>query len=138
MRTPSHRPPLLSFIRSRREITDKPVRYVVNTHFHWDHTQGDHAYRLTGEKVDFIASSATRQLMSDLAVARMKASVEEVPKQIDALHARSARSSSAAEKAFCADQVAQMKAYQTELKDYTLELPDHHLRHVVLAAGSGV
>ena len=60
------------------EITEKPVRYVVNTHFHWDHTQGDHAYRLTGEKVDFIASSATKKLMSDLAVARMKASVEAI------------------------------------------------------------
>jgi len=113
-----------SLIRQiKGEITEKPVRYVVNTHFHWDHTQGDHAYRLTGEKVDFIASSATKQLMSDLAVARMKASVEAVPKQIDALRDRAARSTSAAEKAFCADQIAQMKAYETELKDYTLELP---------------
>src|SRR6202453_3452807 len=68
----------------QREITEKPVRYVVNTHFHWDHTQGDHAYRLTGEKVDFIASASTKQLMSDLAVARMKAPVGAVPQQIDA------------------------------------------------------
>src|SRR3984885_5222191 len=110
-----------SLIRQiKGEITEKPVRYVVNTHFHWDHTQGDHAYRLTGEKVDFIASSATKQLMSDLAVARMKASVEAVPHQIDALRDRAARSTSASEKAFCADQIAQMKAYETDLKDYTL------------------
>jgi len=34
----------------RREVTDKPVRYVINTHFHWDHSQGDHAYRQAGQK----------------------------------------------------------------------------------------
>ena len=44
----------------KREVTDKPVRYVVNTHFHWDHTQGDHAYRQTGSKVDIIATNATK------------------------------------------------------------------------------
>jgi cyclase len=107
----------------KREVTTKPVRYVINTHFHWDHTQGDHAYRLTGEKVDFIASAATKQLMASQAVARMKASVGEVPQQIEALRNQSAHATSAAEKAFCADQVRQFQAYQAELKDYTLELP---------------
>jgi cyclase len=107
----------------KREVTTKPVRYVINTHFHWDHTQGGHAYRLTGEKVDFIASTATRQLMASQAVARMKASVGEVPQQIDALQNQAARATSAGEKAFCADQVRQLQAYQAELKDYTPELP---------------
>jgi len=54
----------------KREVTPKPVRYVINSHFHWDHTQGNHAYRATGEKIDFIATSATKQLMSDMAMAR--------------------------------------------------------------------
>ncbi len=107
----------------KREVTTKPVRYVINTHFHWDHTQGSHAYRATGEKVDFIASAATKQLMSNLAVARMKASVGAVPQQIDALRDQAARSTSAGEKAFCAEQIRQLQAYQAELKDYTLELP---------------
>jgi glyoxylase-like metal-dependent hydrolase (beta-lactamase superfamily II) len=107
----------------RREVTDKPVRYVINTHFHWDHTQGDKAYSQTGAKVDFIATNATKQLMSDLAIARMKASLDEVPQQIDKMQQRAAHSSSAAEKAFCAEQVRQMQSYQAELKDYPLELP---------------
>lgn len=113
-----------SLIRQiKRDITAKPVRYVVNTHFHYDHTQGDQAYRETGQKVDFIASAATKQLMSDLSVARMKASVAAVPEQIDELRARAARSTSAREKAFCAEQILELEAYQAELKNYTLELP---------------
>jgi cyclase len=107
----------------KREVTPKPVRYVINTHFHADHTQGDPAYRLTGEKVDFIASSATGKLLESLAVVRMKASVATVPPQIDALRDQATHAKSAAEKAFCADQIRQLQAYQAELKDYTPELP---------------
>ena len=113
-----------SIIRQiRREITDKPVRYVINTHFHWDHTQGDHAYAMTGSKVDFIASSMTKQLMEELAVARMKASVDAVPAQIEAMRRRAEQSASAAEKAFCAEQIRHLQAYQADMKDYHLELP---------------
>ena len=107
----------------RREITDKPVRYVVNTHFHWDHTQGDKAYAQTGSKVDFIASNATSKLMSELSVARMKESVEQIPPQIEKLRKRAESSTSPAEKEFCAEQIRQLEAYQAEMKDFTLELP---------------
>src|SRR5213596_1933044 len=27
-----------------KSVTDKPVKFVVNTHFHWDHFQGNQAY----------------------------------------------------------------------------------------------
>jgi cyclase len=107
----------------KREITAKPVRYVVNTHFHWDHTQGNQAYRSTGSKIDFIASEPTKKLMSDLAAQRLQASLAAVPQQIDSLQARAGKSRSAAEKAWCANRIRQLRAYRTELKNYHLELP---------------
>ncbi|HKF48519.1 MAG TPA: MBL fold metallo-hydrolase [Terracidiphilus sp.] len=107
----------------RRDITEKPVRYVINTHFHWDHTQGNQAYAHTGSKVDFIATSQTKQLMSQYSVDRLKQSLDEMSKQIDALHQRAGKSSSAAEKAFCASEISHIQAYQAEMKDFTLELP---------------
>src|ERR1700676_4212152 len=84
----------------QKEITTKPVRYLVNTHFHWDHTQGDAAYRATGGKVEIIASETTKQLLAQNARNRLKESLDGVPKIIDGLQARLAKASSAAEKEF--------------------------------------
>jgi len=113
-----------SIIRQiKREVTEKPVRYVINTHFHWDHTQGDHAYAMTGSKVDFIATSMTSHLMEEFAVARMEASRDAVPGQIEDMRKRAEKATSAAEKAFCAEQIRQLEAYQADIKDYHLELP---------------
>src|SRR5215472_15724812 len=56
----------------KKEVTTKPVRYLVNTHFHWDHSQGDPAYRATGSKIDIIASEATKKLLVENARQRLK------------------------------------------------------------------
>ncbi len=107
----------------KKEITPNPVRYVVNSHFHWDHIQGSQAYRAAGGKLDFIASEPTSQLMSDLGQARFNASLNEVSKQIEDMRSRAGKSGSAGEKAFCEDQIRQMQAYLSEMKKFRLELP---------------
>jgi glyoxylase-like metal-dependent hydrolase (beta-lactamase superfamily II) len=63
----------------KKDVTTKPVRYLVNSHFHWDHTQGDAAYKASGAKVDIIASDATKQLMTQLSRNRLKESLDAVP-----------------------------------------------------------
>ena len=114
-----------SIIRQiRRQVTEKPVRYVVNTHFHWDHTQGDHAYKEAGGKVDFIASSTTKRLMEENCEARMKDSVNSVPPQIEAMRRRAENAKSVAEKTFCEEQIRQMQEYLADMKqNYELVLP---------------
>lgn len=107
----------------KKEVTPKPVRFVVNSHFHWDHIQGNSAYRAGGHKVDFVASEPTKQLMAQDAQSRLKTALEGVPKQIDALKARAGKAISAEEKAFCAEQIRQLEAYQAEMKNFSLELP---------------
>jgi cyclase len=108
----------------QKEVTTKPVRYLVNTHFHWDHTQGDPAYRAAGGKVEIIASEMTKQLVAQNARNRLKDSLDGVPQIIDGLRARAAKATSAADREFYQEQIRLAEAYQAEMKSYTPELPD--------------
>lgn len=107
----------------KKEVTAKPVRYLVNSHFHWDHSQGDAAYKAGFAKVDIIASEATKQLMTQLSRNRLKESLDGVPHQIDDIQARVAKATSDSDKRYYMDLIRQLKAYQTEMQSYPLELP---------------
>ncbi|PWT97851.1 MAG: hypothetical protein C5B51_30555 [Terriglobia bacterium] len=108
----------------KKEVTPKPVRYLVNTHFHWDHTQGDAAYRATGSKVEIIASDTTKQLLEQNARNRLKASLDGVPQIIDQLKARLAKASSGAERELYQGQIREAEAYLAEMRNFAPELPD--------------
>lgn|ERR1700730_145091 len=107
----------------KKEVTTKPVRYLVNSHFHWDHTQGNSAYIASGPKVDIIASDTTKQLMTQLSRNRMKESLDGIPQMLDGLQARLAKITSVADREFCQEQIRQLEAYRAEMKNYSLELP---------------
>lgn len=53
---------LLQLIRS---VTDKPIGYVINTHYHWDHTNGNELFKKEGAEV--VASRLTRRFMVERA-----------------------------------------------------------------------
>jgi glyoxylase-like metal-dependent hydrolase (beta-lactamase superfamily II) len=60
-------------ISALRRLTDKPVRYVVNTHWHDDHIIGDPVYRDAFPGVEFIGHSRMREyLPNEGAVNRKK------------------------------------------------------------------
>ena len=69
-----------ALIAQIRTITDKPVRFAVNTHFHWDHAQGNHAYPVAFPKqVAIVASEATRENLRTLGGARLKDQLANTP-----------------------------------------------------------
>ncbi len=55
-------------LKAIRSITDKPILYAINTHYHWDHTNGNIIFRQEGATVvaremtkDFMVNRAPRQ-----------------------------------------------------------------------------
>src|SRR5712671_2630594 len=104
----------------RKEVTEKPVRYLVNTHFHWDHTQGDRAYKAANAGVEIIASETTKQLMTQLQRNRLKESLDGIPAMMDTLRARLSRATAPQEREWCNEQLRQLAAYEQEMKSYPL------------------
>lgn len=65
-----------------RRLTDKPVRYVINTHGHDDHITGNQVYRDSFPGVEFIAHRSTRDAMVTDGPARRKQFIDALPPTI--------------------------------------------------------
>jgi len=65
----SHATPAAAWalVEQLRTITDKPIRHVINTHFHWDHAHGN---QLFGPEVEVIGHEFTRRMLAEGASTR--------------------------------------------------------------------
>lgn len=108
----------------RKEVSPKPIRYVVETHFHWDHTQGAPQYRRLAPSADLIATTSTRDLIAEFGSARLKASLDEVPASIDRFQQRLAAAKTAEDRAYYQKMVSDLRGYLAEMRGWTPELPN--------------
>ncbi|HMK29460.1 MAG TPA: MBL fold metallo-hydrolase [Terriglobales bacterium] len=59
-----------------RKLTDKPVLYVVNSHWHWDHWGGNQVFKAAFPNVQFLSHEKNRDQMMNVAVAWNKPGLE--------------------------------------------------------------
>jgi cyclase len=99
-----------------KTITNKPIRFVVNTHFHFDHTLGNQIF---GPNVTLIGSDFTRhQLMSNPLHMRSTASfLDPLPQRAVTARQQAAAEKDPQKKAALTQQAATLEAAVAALKD---------------------
>jgi cyclase len=86
--TPASSAAVLAEIRA---LTDKPVKYVVNSHWHWDHWYGTETYTHAFLGAQVIAHEKTRAMMAGPAIEFNRPGVEsQLPGYIASLERRAA------------------------------------------------
>jgi cyclase len=122
-----------------KSLTDKPVKYVVNTHFHWDHYQGNQAYPSSWPAgVEIISSEATRESIERRGIPRVKHEILTMPKEIEALNADLVKTTDPKRKVEIQEHLRQAEEYYGELKSMQVTLPTVTFdRSLILHRGSG-
>src|SRR6059058_4769311 len=89
-----------ALIEQIKKLTPKPVKFVVNTHFHWDHYQGNEAYPSSWPAgVEIISSEATRTSIEQRGIPRVKHEIVTMPAQIEQLKADLQKASTSEQRA---------------------------------------
>ena len=105
-------------------VTNKPVRKIINTHFHWDHWQGNEVY--TGAEV--ITTEQTKLNLTDPkagvgGIPHIERQLAALPKEIDDLKAQVQKETDPAKKRNLESNLRQAEAYLQELKGVKPALP---------------
>ena len=113
-----------------KRITDKPVRYVVNTHWHEDHIIGNRVYRDAFPDVKFVGHRSTLTDLPEIGGANRKGSLQNGRGFVGLLEGKLEKAENLAgqpisdeERSGYASDVKLVSAYLAESKDFDIILP---------------
>src|SRR5438067_309642 len=117
-----------------RGVTQQPIRKLINTHFHWDHWQGNEVYAAASSDLEIITSERTRYNLTtpDVGVGGVpyiETQLAALPKEIEQLQDDIRRASSPELKARMEVNLQQAEAFLEELKSLQPTLPTRTVAH---------
>jgi len=118
-------------------ITPLPVRFVVNTHFHNDHTQGNQSYFGTFPKgVEYISHVNTRRDIVEKAIPRVREEMARIPADVRNTKLQMETARDDREKLRLKAELNDIQSYLEELRGVNITLPTITFDSSLLLPGS--
>jgi cyclase len=99
------------------------LRYVVNTHFHWDHWHGNEVYPAAYPSAEIVTNQITREAMVKKGLKRIQDHVRTVPTEIARLRAEVAAAPTSAQREKLQGDLRLAEAYLAEVTALKPALP---------------
>ena len=112
-----------ALVADLKAVTNKPVRYVVDSHYHYDHAHGNQVFSRDAQVIGH-DNTRRRMLGNVLEQFTYLRSVQQVPTQVEALKERIAKETDAQQKATLERQVANSVAYLEQVKETVVTPPN--------------